>query len=383
MRSMSFTIGHTALLFSFFCILWMDSPAASDDLYPVKIAFIEALAPRDSTSSDRFQKDYELAIESAKRLTKVRLARCGYRLETITSFYDASDPVQAKERGAQAAADGAWLLVGPRRSNHYLLLAQGALKTPTVSIMATASEVEKLGDLHLSVSATNSTMAEVAVLEAKRRTKAGSRTYVSLVSADCLACKDFAVFFDSHAKKIGISKLGDFQVIGDAPDVSTLIPRLKSLAPSFILLPNYSKVSSFLISAIRASGLESFFVGGDGWGDSNFGFLQNNPQVAGARGFAVRGLPPLELGLRQFSLGRELLRAPNKNESPFSGPALAILKTIDSIGELLCSTRPISTESFARNFRMKGRKLLRAPWGVSVFSLSGTRLTFDSIAEVK
>jgi hypothetical protein len=56
----------------------------------VKIAFVEALAPKDTTSSERFQKEYETAVALGKAQVEEELARCGYELSTKMVFYDAS-----------------------------------------------------------------------------------------------------------------------------------------------------------------------------------------------------------------------------------------------------------------------------------------------------
>jgi hypothetical protein len=363
--------------------VFASSAAYAVPLKPVKLYFVEALAPRDSTSSERFQKDYDSAISAGKRLTTKRLASCGYQLETFTSFYDASDPVQAKEKAERAAKDGAWLLVGPRRSNHYLLLAQGAENTPSVSIMATASEVEGLAPLHLSLSASNRRMAAAAAREAKRRLGRKKATYLSVVSAECLACRDFALLFDAEAAKLGLQKSAEISVVGETPDTTALTTQIRSSSPSFVLLPNYSKLTSFLIQAITSATTEPFFVGGDGWGDSNFGFVQNNSQVARARGFSVRGLPPLEIGLKRFATGKALLREPKDSTAPYSGPALAILKSIDATAEILCANKPTSAASFQTAFARRGPGLFDSPWGVSIYDLEGEKLRFGRIQGMK
>lgn len=360
-------------------LLAASTAQAAPELKTVKLTFVEALAPRDSTSSERFQRDYELAIATGKRLTAARLAHCGYKFDTSTSFYDASDPVQAKEKGEQAVTSGAWLLVGPRRSNHYLLLAKGASNTPSVSIMATASEVEKLAPLHLSLSASNQRMAAVAAREAKTRLRSKKSGYLSVVSAECLACRDFAQLFDAEASKFGVKKAGEIQVTGEAPDLADILAQVRALSPGFVLLPNYSKLTSYLIQAITTATTEPFFVGGDGWGDSNFGFVQNNAQVARARGFTVRGLPPLEVGLKRFATGKALLREPKDAAAPYSSPALAILKTIDSTADLLCSKKPANAASFQAAFAKGGAKLFDSPWGVSIYDLEGEKLRFGRI----
>jgi hypothetical protein len=144
------------------------------------------------------------------------------------------------------------MIVGPRRSNHYLLLAKGAPETPSVSLMASSDEVAELGDTHLSLSPANSSMAKAAADEAAARSnKSANKSYVSVVSSDCLACKDFEKHFDSHASTIGLKKAASLPIVGDQPDTTKLNEEIKKHNPAFILLPNYSIVTTHLISGIH------------------------------------------------------------------------------------------------------------------------------------
>ena len=78
-------------------ILILSLPVNAATLKKVRIDFVEALAPRDTTSSERFQKDYEGAIALAKTILSKKLTKCGYEFETKTAFYEASDNLKAKE----------------------------------------------------------------------------------------------------------------------------------------------------------------------------------------------------------------------------------------------------------------------------------------------
>lgn len=66
-------------------------------LTKVKISFMEALAPKDTTSSERFQKEYEYAVQTGKDLTREKLKSCGYEITEEKVLYDASDNLQAFE----------------------------------------------------------------------------------------------------------------------------------------------------------------------------------------------------------------------------------------------------------------------------------------------
>lgn len=341
-------------------------------LVPVRVEFVEALAPRDTTSSVRYQQSYEGTISVAKTLLEKKLAACGYTLDTRTAFYDASDALKAKELGAKAAVDGAWLIVAPRRSNHYLLLVQGAEAVPTASIMASADKVGELGSRHRTLSPINSKMAAIAAKEARARTKRKAR-YVSIVSADCANCVDFSKSFDRAAEKLALAKALEIPITGEAFKVDELREKVNAAKPDFVLLPNYSKVASIVMAAFNSDVKPPLFVGGDGWGDAQYGFVQNGLDVQKVRGITVRGFPPVATGLEKFPLGRSVSK---KASSLGFAPDLSILKILDESAKALCAKRPKNKEEFRAAFEGKFGDGLKAPWGVSVFELKKGEIKF-------
>ena len=343
-------------------------------LTKVPVAFIEALAPRDSTSSEKFKADFEGSIQLGKSLTAESLKKCGFELETKTSFYDAGDALQAKELAAKEEKSGTWLLVGPRRSNHYIAMVKGSEQTPSVSLMAGSSEVEALGSLHVTLSPFNQQMAEVAAKEALKRI-GKNRTYVSIVSGDCLTCVDFAESFDKKAKIIGLKKLEQFTISGEEPDTSPFKEKIGNLNPAFILLPNYSKASVKVMNGLDGT-FGGIYVGADGWGDSKFGFVQKGAKSDVVQGFTVRGFPIVLKGLENFDLGKKVL-VQSQVQPPQGGPALAALKILDWTKNVLCEKKPKNKESFVKNFQTKSNSL-NAPWGVSVYELKNGEIVFKN-----
>lgn len=340
---------------------------------------MEALAPKDTTSSERFQKEYEYAIQTAKDLTEKRFEKCGYKISHEKSFYDASDTLQALEKAKSAQSAGVWLVVGPRRSNHYLLTVKGADATPTVSIMASAKEIYELNSLHLTLAQSNANMASVLTKEIKSKFKNKKQlTYISVVSEDCVTCIDFAESFHKTAKQLKFKKLSETKITGEQPDISKLETSVRQNKPDVVLLPNYSKVSSFLIGKINQWNPNTFFVGGDGWGDSKYGFVHHSPQLEGANGMTVKGFPPTDKGLSYFSLGKEILKDPTIAAAfPASGSAQALLKVIEDAVNLICRYKPKDKTEFAQVFQQQGRKQFVNPWGVSIFKLSEGEVIFD------
>lgn len=362
--------------FTFLHIGIITSQTALGAPIKVQVAFVEALAPKDTTSSERFQKEYEASVAIGKTHSQAELAKCGYEISEKLVFYDASDSVQALEQAKKLSEEGSWLLVGPRRSNHYLLLVKGAPATPSVSLMASAKEISELGNLHLSLAAENSSMAKVAAEKAKDQSNRKSPTYLSVVSADCVTCVDFARDFAKHAEKEGLSKVGEISVTSDSPDLKEVISIVKKQKPDFVLIPNYSKVSAAVIHAVMPIHPKTVFIGGDGWGDSKFGFVQNNDNVGSAQGFTVRGFPPHSVGLEKFELGKRALKDPAAAHLA-SGSSLSIIKTFDGLTKILCEKRPKDSQSFAKAFSEAGRKNFSAPWGVSIYSLKSGDIVYS------
>lgn len=354
--------------------------SASAATKSVRVDFVEALSPKDTTSSLRFQEEFEQAISTAKARLQQKLQKCGYSLQTETSFFDANDPLQAKEKAERSAASGSWVIVGPRRSNHYLLLAKGSGEVPTVSLMASASEVSDLGPTHVSISPSNGQMAKVAADES-RKLKGKGASYLTIVSEDCVSCVDFADLYHAAAKNLGLKDLGTVKIRGESPDLTEALEKVAATKPQIIVVPNYSKVAAQVISKAAKSSSNPIFVGSDGWGDSNFGFLQNDSSVQSAKGFTVRGFPPVAKSMQLFSLGKAV--AASTDKQPTGGPGVAILKSLDAIGEMLCEAKPKTRSEFAARFAKTSKKKLSAPFGVSVYKLSASNIVYEKQAAVK
>lgn len=337
---------------------------------------MEALAPKDTTSSERYQKEYEFAIQTGKELTRKELKKCGYALDEEKIFYDASDPLQVLEEAKNAKEKDAWFIIGPRRSNHYLLLAKGAAEIPTLSVMASSQEVFDLDSLHLTLAQSNKNMASVAVREVIAQNKK-AKNYLSIVSEDCVTCLDFATHFDKKANSLGLKNIKVIKIVGEEPNISEYKKFTTDTKPDFILLPNYSKVSASLMGTIHQWSPKTFFVGGDGWGDSKYGFVQHSSQLKNIQGLTVRGSPLVNKGLTYFKLGKAILKNPAQSAAfPASGSAQALLKAIDGLNELLCKHKPKSKEEFTKVFKQNGRKYFSNPWGTSIFNLADGEIVF-------
>jgi hypothetical protein len=116
-------------------------------------------------------------------------------------------------------------------------------------------------------------------------------------------------------------------------------------------------------------------VGGDGWGDPQFGFVQNGLEVGDAEGFTVRGFPPMRAGLSTFKLGKNLMISPQFSNLE-SSSALGILSIFNQTAELLCKTKPKTNAEFVKAFQKHGPRLFSPPWGTSIYNLERRNIVF-------
>ena len=164
-------------------------------------------------------------------------------------------------------------------------------------------------------------------------------------------------------------------LVGEQPDVAQLVEVIKKHKPAFVLLPNYSILSSYVVSKLAPVAPGVFFVGSDGWGDAKFGFVQNGPDISSARGFSVRGNPPVSEGLKEFDLGKRLIAIGDASKLG-SSSSLAILRVFDGLEKSLCRSKPKSREAFAKDFPLSGSRDFSNLWGVSIYEIRSGEMTF-------
>lgn len=356
-----------------FTILFLNCAHA---LTTVKVSFLEALAPTDTTSSDRFQKEYEAAIDIGLMTTKDKLKKCGYKIDIEKQFYSASDSIQALEFSEKSQKNGSWLIIGPRRSNHYLLSVKGASETASVSLMASSKEVFDLNTLHLTLGKANSVMAEALAVAVKNELGT-QKNYISITSEDCISCLDFRDQFNIYAKNNSLLSTKDFLITGEQPDIKSIINYIKNNDIQIVLVPNYSKLSAYLIGQIKELKPNIIFLGGDGWGDQKFGFIHKSPHLGNAIGFTVKGFPNFEKGLEVLNLPKSVQKKLKSSVIKISsGSSLAIISSIQSFADMLCDQKPVDINSFKKVFVESGKKYFKNKWGVSLYKLNQGEVAF-------
>ena len=190
------------------------SPART--LKTVKLGILEGLASTDSTSSERYRQRFDAATYFAIGESEKALNRCGYKLQVIPAYYEASDQNAPKASAELLEREGAWIIFGPRRSEDFKFAAQGLRRTAFVSPMANDLSMSHPPALLYSMYPSVEEFGNAAV-SALEREKLGKR-YAAVVDATCPACRDFEAIFDSLSKRKGYKKLFSVDIAGDKPE---------------------------------------------------------------------------------------------------------------------------------------------------------------------
>lgn len=356
----------------FGCLLAVSYRALS--LTKVKIAAVAPLDASDTEYSERYRIGYQGALFFSAGKQAKRLKMCGYSIEFDFNYYEEHDKSTAYKIGKKLEKNRTWLVLGPSRSSHFLVLNKGLNTVPHVSALANSSEVMELEHPSYTMYPSTRTLSKSILSVTKSEDLAGK--YGVIVDKGCVYCRDFQNVF---AEVAGSPKfLIDFNP--DAPNFKEIESQIQSSGLNFILLPNYSKASGALISNLANRFKDIVFLGGDGWGDGTYGYLTKIDLPKTARGYSVRlgGTPERMIS----TLGLESLSFMWRNESFFpTSSALIQSEVIEIVSDLLCKFRPKDSETFGRVVKENGKNLFKSQLPITVFSLKNGKLRYHSDAK--
>lgn len=360
-------------LLSLLAILPLTRRVAADELNPVKVGVLEALASLDSSSSERYKQFFESAIYYSLGENERALSKCGYKFEIVASYFDNSDKLAAKEAAQKLENAGAWIILGPRRSDQFLVGSKSLVTTPIVSPMAGANSVTSLPAPNFTMYPSVDALAKVAV-KAVKRAGFGNR-YGSFVDATCSSCKDFqAAFAEQSSGKL--TEVFSIDGAGESPDLTQLRAALISKRVDFLILPNYSKFSGYTISKLQAQFPNLKVLGADGWGDGQFGFLEGFGIAPSIVGISVRGGGSPDVMSTLFgvrSLDREWQ---GKSLTP-PYAAFGAIEFFRVLTKDLCRAKPKSRENFYRFLKNQNSSHFKSRSGIGVYFLRNSQLKFS------
>lgn len=337
-------------------------------LIDVKIGVMESLSPTAPSSSERYKRFLEAAIYYAAGENETKLSKCGYRLVPSIYYFDTYDTQELIKATKKLEESDAWVILGPRRSGHFLTAAKTLNKTPILSTMANADEIYTLNNITFSMYPSATQLANILSVN----TKTYGARYATVVDVRCRTCIDFAKAFANanEGKEAFIH-----EVASTTPDLKALIQKLHKHPVDFLVLPNYSDLSGYVIAEVHKHYPNIRFVGGDGWGEDSFSLMQGYGVSNSAEGLAIRaGIQKTDKSkhFKVNSLDREI------NQEIVTPPnsIFAVVSAIRILTNDLCEAKVENKVAFTKFLSSKPKTHFQTDAKYALYQLANGKLTF-------
>lgn len=346
-------------------------------LINVKIGLLESLSPTAPSASDRYKRLYESTLYYAIGENDHKLKQCGYKLTANISYFDTFDALDLLENAKKVNQTDPWLVIGPRRSGHIQTAATVIDSTPIISTMANADKLIKNHKSLFTMYPTTWQLAKIMAREVQHRNY--GTTYGTIVDARCESCIEFAKNF--QAENPTHNPLFYFSVGDNAPDINSLLFNIKTQNPDYLLIPNYSELSGYIIAETQRVNPNLKYVGADGWGEDTFSFMQGYNIFPDTEGIAIRFGAQKEDKSEVYnvhSLDREIEGV--SVTSPYS--IYSLVSIIRTLTDDLCNTKPNEKSEFKQYLLNLPKDHFQTETQYSIYHLQQGKITFSNYAKV-
>ena len=338
------------------------------ELIDVKIGVMESLSPTAPGSSERYKRFLEAAIYYAAGENEAKLSKCGYKLTPSISYFDTYDIQELIHTTKELEAQNAWAIIGPRRSGHFLTAAKNLEHTPIISTMANADEIYSLNKLTFSMYPSASQLAQ----KLSKQISSYGQTYASVVDVRCTPCVNFSNTFTKSYKG---TQAFEYEVASNTPNLKPLLAKLKKQQVDFLVIPNYSELTGYVISEVHKKYPNIKFIGSDGWGEDTFSLMQGYGINKEVKGIAIRsGVQKQDKNqhYRIYSLEREI----NGETVTPPNSIYAIVESIRTISDDLCESKAKDQKQFTTYMTTQPQSHFQKRAIYSLYELKDSKLTF-------
>lgn len=360
------------ILFIAWALATVSAPAK--ELITVPVGLTEPLSATDSTSSQRYRERFEAAVNFALGENEKALNRCGYRYLLQPRYFDSSNKEAGAQAGDELTQSQVWAVFGPRRSEDFITVGSRLKNAVFVTPMANSNDVNQLGFPHFTMYPTTQDFSRLLV-EALKRERYGKR-YAAVVDVTCPACKDLDKEF---GRVPGYQRAFTYDIAADEPALTGLADQIRAAEANgkldFILLPNNSRASGFVISHLQKDFPHLKYVGAHGWGDAHYGFLFAYGIDKTVKGFCLRagrefGEMAKAHGVQSIDyLWKGARVAPNYT-------AFSAIHFFRVLTQSLCHVKPTDQADFLKKMQKVSRTHFRFREPISVYQLSEGKLGF-------
>ncbi len=341
----------------------------ADDNINVAIGALAANDPLATEYNRKSRTAFEGALFYALGRNQEKAARCGYNFSLLFEYYSSDDKLSAFTKQQSLEKQGVWLTVGPDRSDHFIVAAQGAKESVLFSGMASSSEVMKLEYPAVSLAFSNGDTA-VELSRAIKHNNYGS-TYGIASDKSCKTCTDFS----SEFKKVfGIPKF-EADVNENNFSVAVLDEMIAKNKPDFLLLPIYSRLAGRILASLRDKYPNLKSAGNDGWGDDKFSFLTRFPIGENQKGLTVRQGAPTEQLIKIFNASSLFFGTDGEEVHLVPTSSLIQVNAITNTVKLLCEKKPKSRVEFFNLMKTRVSHL-KAKLPLAVYELKNGALIY-------
>ena len=188
----------------------------------------------------------------------------------IIEIDNKSTPLGSKQAALEAVRLDVTAVIGASWSSHSLAMAPvlQQAQIPMISNFSTNPAVTKVGDYIFRVCFTDPFQGKIMAGFARRDLKA--QTAVILKNINSNYSLGLAEFFTSAFTQGGGKILWEGEYKEKSVDFSDLLQEVQALKPDVVFVPGYERDSGFMIKQARGMGIQTVFLGGDGWGNQMF-----------------------------------------------------------------------------------------------------------------
>ncbi|MFZ9034574.1 MAG: hypothetical protein ACO2ZM_00410 [Francisellaceae bacterium] len=304
------------------------------------------------------------------------LEHCGYHLKPIIHYFDGDDDISLIDTYLSLIKQKVWAILGPRRSKALLVGGKVIPNIPIISPMANDPKIYNSQSLIFTSYPPVSQFAKKMFTTLTHN--ASPFSYAVFVDARCPACVAFA---NDFIKLAAPNKPAFYlQVAEDSPNLDHLIKSLKRHPIDYLILPNYSQLSGYVMGNLSTTFPKLDYIGSDGWGENSFSYIQ---------GYDIKLKPHQALSIRNGKddsdkLKDPLVKALMLHDSSTSLPPVSIINMVRNIEILatdLCHSKAKTATEFAiyEKHNPKDHFLINQPY--AIYSIFDGHLQFYRYAK--
>ncbi|NJB68440.1 branched-chain amino acid transport system substrate-binding protein [Desulfobaculum xiamenense] len=187
----------------------------------------------------------------------------------LLEYDNASSSLGSSAAAAQAVADGVCCVVGPFWSAHAQAMGKvlQRARVPMIAAASTADAVTEAGDYIFRAGYVDSFQGRVIAAFALEDLKARSVSVLTNISTTY--SPGLAAAFIKRFESGGGHVVQRGEYLLDTTDFSGFLLSMRELRPDIAFLPGYSRDTALILMQAQNLGLDTVFVGGDGWSSLN------------------------------------------------------------------------------------------------------------------